>query len=104
MIPLVPLLQKISKHADFRLFKVKYGFPNLNFCNSLISMIVDDIGVGFFFPIYLIMKTKRYLPKLWDDSRQIIVENNDFFSINPAAVAPAPGAQPTNQDRAESSL
>ena len=41
-----------------------------------------------------------YLPKLWDDTRQIIVENNDFFSINPAAVDPAT----TNQQSGESSL
>ena len=80
------------------------SFDTSNLLTCLISIIVDDIGVGFMFPIYLIMKTKRYLPKLWDDSRQIIVENNDFFSINPAAVAPAPGPQPTNQETAETSF
>ena len=57
--------------------------------------IVDDIGLGFIFPIYIIIKTRRYLPKLWDDSSQIIGENNDFFSTNPASVAPGP--QSTNQ-------
>ena len=57
---------------------------------GIISIIVDDIGVAFIFPIYIIMKTKRYLPKLWDDSRQIILENNDFYSSNPTAVAPRP--------------
>ena len=61
---------------------------------GIISIIVDDIGVAFIFPIYIIMKTKRYLPKLWDDSRQIILENNDFYSSNPTAVAPW---QSTNQ-------
>ena len=65
---------------------------------GIISIIVDDIGVAFIFPIYIIMKTKRYLPKLWDDSRQIILENNDFYSSNPNAVAPW---QSTNQQRAE---
>ena len=80
------------------------SFDTSNLLTCLISIIVDDIGVGFIFPLYLIMKTKRYLPKLWDDSREIIVENNDFFSINPAAVAPAPGPQPTNQETAETSF
>ena len=59
---------------------------NLILC--VITIIVDDIGVGFIFPVYIIMKTKRYLPKLWDTSRQIILENNDFYSSNPTAVVP----------------
>ena len=59
---------------------------NLILC--AITVIVDDIGVGFIFPVYIIIKTKRYLPKLWDTSRQIILENNDFYSSNPTAVVP----------------
>ena len=81
-----------------------FSFDTLNFVNTIISLIVDEVGVGFIFPLYIIMKTKRYLPRLWDDSRQIIAENNDFFSINPATVAPAPGPHPTNQQIAQSSL
>ena len=77
------------------------SFDDVPLINCIVSIIVDDIGVGFFFPIYIILKTKRYLPKLWDDSREIIGENNDFFSTNPATVAPA---QSTNQQIAESSL
>ena len=73
------------------------SFDNANLLSSITSIIVDDIGLGFLFPIYIIIKTKRYLPKLWDDSRQIIGENNDFYSINPATVAPAPGPQSVNQ-------
>ena len=81
------------------------SFDNLDLVINITSIISDDIGVGFIFPIYIIIKTKRYLPKLWDDSRQIIGENNDFFSTNPATVAPAPsGYQSTNQQLAESSL
>ena len=75
------------------------SFEDMDFVNCIISLIVDNIGVDFIFPIYIIVKTKRYLPKLWDDSRQLIGENNDFFSINPATVAPGP--QTTNQERAE---
>ena len=81
-----------------------FSFDTLNFVNTIISLIVDEVGVGFIFPLYIIMKTKRYLPRLWDDSRQIIAENNDFFSINPATVAPASGPHPTNQQIAQSSL
>ena len=79
-----------------------FSWDEINLVTCIFSIIVDDIGVGFFFPIYVIIKTKRYLPKLWDDSRQIVVENNDFFSINPATVSPGPPA--TNQQVAESIL
>ena len=80
------------------------SFDNLDLVTNITSIISDDIGVGFIFPIYIIIKTKRYLPKLWDDSREIIGENNDFFATNPARVAPAPQPQPRNQQIAESSL
>ena len=53
---------------------------NLILC--VITIIVDDIGVGFIFPVYIIMKTKRYLPKLWDTSRQIILENSALYFYN----------------------
>ena len=79
-----------------------FSWHEANLVTCIFSIIIDDIGIGITFPIYIIIKTKRYLPKLWDDSRQIVVENNDFFSINPATVAPWPPA--TNQQIAESSL
>ena len=73
------------------------SFNNANLLSCVTSIIVDDVGIGFIFPIFLIIKTKRYLPKLWDDSSQIIGENNDFYSTNPATVAPTPQTQSTNQ-------
>ena len=77
-------------------------FDAVNLINCIISLIFDDIGVSFIFPIYIIIKTKRYLSKLWDESREIIVRNNDFFSENPATVAP--GLQQTDHQIAESVL
>ena len=71
------------------------SFDNANLLSCMTSIIVDDIGLGFIFPIYIIIKTRRYLPKLWDDSSQIIGGNNDFYSTNPATVAPEP--QSANQ-------
>ena len=73
------------------------SFDNANLLSCLTSIIADDIGVGFLFPTYIIIKTRRYLPKLWDGSSQIIAENNDFYSTNPATVAPLPGPQSVNQ-------
>ena len=74
-----------------------FSFDTANLLSCLTSIIVDDIGLGFIFPIYVIIKTRRYLPQLWDESSQIIGENNDFYSTNPATVAPLPGSQSANQ-------
>ena len=70
----------------------------------IISIVFDNIGVSFFFPIYIILKTKRYLPKLWDSSRPLVPENNDFYSTNPSTVGILPQPQPRNDQVAESSL
>lgn len=40
------------------------SFDTANLFSCITSIIVDDIGLGFIFPIYIIIKTKRYLPKL----------------------------------------
>ena len=85
-----------------RIFDISL-FEKMNRINCTLSVIVDDIGVGLIFPIYIILKTRRYLPKLWDDSREIIAGNNDFFSTSPAAVAPTHlEHQPTNKRLVES--
>ena len=43
-------------------------FEKVHLLNFVFSLIVDDIGVGFIFPIYTIIYTKRYMLKLWDDT------------------------------------
>ena len=49
---------------------------------------LNDVLVCVVFPIYIILKTKKYLPRLWNDSSPIINENNDFYAENPAQVSP----------------
>ena len=33
------------------------------------------------FPLYIILKTRRYLPSLWDDKAPLILQNNDFYAV-----------------------
>ena len=34
------------------------------------------------FPVYIILKTRRYLPRLWNVNCPLIIQNNDFYSVN----------------------
>ena len=79
-----------------------WSFDSFLLVNSIMTVVVDDIVICFVFPIYIIMKTKRYLPKLWDSSRPIVPGNNDFYSENPSTVGILP--QPRNDQVAESSI
>ena len=70
-------------------------YPSSQFQTSLLTKVVlhlcfDNVIISFLFPIYIIVKTKRYLPKLWDDSSQLIHGNNDFYAENPSQVSPEP--------------
>ena len=78
------------------------SYENEELFLSISSIVVDNLVICFVFPIYIIIKTKRYLPKLWDSSRPIVPGNNDFYSTNPSTVGILP--QPRNDQVAESSL
>ena len=49
---------------------------------------INDLIISLVFPIYIILKTRKYLAKLWDDSAPTLQENNDFFAENPNEVSP----------------
>ena len=80
------------------------SFDNLLIVNNIISLVWDNFGACFIFPIYIILKTKRYLPKMWDSSRQIVAENNDFYCINPATVGIIQPLPQPNHEMLESRL
>ena len=46
-----------------------------------IQIIVTSIVLSFLFPVYIILKTRRYLPRLWDDDSPVILQNNDFYAV-----------------------
>ena len=55
---------------------------------NIIHFLMEDIVIGVVMPILLIFKTRKYLPKLWDDDCQIETNNNDFYAENPFQVYP----------------
>ena len=66
--------------------------------NNWIQLVFNLLVLALVFPIYIILKTKRYLPKLWDDNALVIVQNNDFYAVRLNQVSPG------GQERAETSL
>ena len=57
---------------------------------AILHLIIDNVFICFVFPIYIILKTKKYFPRMWDDNSQIFKQNNDFFAENPSQVNPQP--------------
>ena len=57
---------------------------------SLSQMLITTILLGVVFPIYIILKTRRYLPSLWDENSPTIVQNNDFYAVRMSQLSPHP--------------
>ena len=49
----------------------------------ILNVCLNDVFLGLVFPLYIILKTRRYLPKLWNDDCQHVQENNDFYAQSP---------------------
>ena len=50
---------------------------------TILNVCLNDVFLGLVFPLYIIMKTRRYLPKLWNDDCQHVQQNNDFYAQSP---------------------
>ena len=57
---------------------------------AILHLIIDNVFICFVFPLYIILKTKKYFPRMWDDNSQIFQQNNDFFAENPSQISPQP--------------
>ena len=57
---------------------------------AILHLIIDNLFICFVFPIYIILKTKKYFPRMWDDKAQMLPKNNDFYAENPSHVSPQP--------------
>ena len=55
---------------------------------NLTQLLITNILLGLVFPGYIILKTRRYLPALWDDNAPIIVQNNDFYAVRLSRLSP----------------
>ena len=71
--------------VDLGLLSVETTFYLLN----VSQMIITNLLLSFVFPIYIILKTRRYLPKLWDSDSPLILENNDFYLVRLSQVSPS---------------
>lgn len=49
----------------------------------ILNVSLNDIFLSLVFPAYIILKTRRYLPKLWNDDGQHVPRNNDFYAQSP---------------------
>ena len=49
----------------------------------ILNVSLNDIFLSLVFPVYIIMKTRRYLPKLWNDNCLHVPQNNDFYAKSP---------------------
>ena len=57
-------------------------------CLNLNQVIVNNVVICLIFPVYVILKTRRYLPRLWSDDSPLILENNDFYAVRLSQVSP----------------
>ena len=68
----------------FDILSWKVSFFVMNMINFFIMDIVICVG----FPIYITLKTRTYLPTLWDDDAPLILQNNDFYAERLSQVSP----------------
>ena len=60
--------------TDLLSFDISFYLVNLmSFCFVFMFSLI--------FPLYIILKTRRYLPSLWDDKAPLILQNNDFYAV-----------------------
>ena len=64
----------------------------LTFWISFFEFFIFNIITSFVFPIYIILKTRRYLPRLWDDNSPLILQNNDFYAVRLSQISPCQSA------------
>ena len=75
------------------LIHLMFGFGYLTDRQTMLffntnQFLMEDIVIGVVLPILIIFKTRKYLPRLWDDDCQIETNNNDFYAENPFQVHP----------------
>ena len=71
----------IKMSVAFTFFIDVASFESTLFVNNIIQLGFHNVIVSLVFPIYIILKTRRYLPRLWDSEAPLIVQNNDFFAL-----------------------
>ena len=55
---------------------------------NLFQLCMNSLVISLIFPVYVILKTRRYLPRLWSEEAPIILQNNDFYAVRLSQVSP----------------
>ena len=64
-------------------------YEALAFWANFLELFIHNFILSFLFPIYIIMKTRRYLPRLWSDDSPLILQNNDFYAVRLTHISPS---------------
>ena len=57
------------------------------FLKNFVQLCIDNVVISILYPIYIILKTRKYLPRLWDEDSPLIVQNNDFYAVKMSQVS-----------------
>ena len=71
---------------------------------NFLEFFLHNIIICFVFPIYIILKTRRYLPRLWSDDSPLILQNNDFYAVRLTQISPSQPESLNLPEMAESSF
>ena len=71
---------------------------------NFLEFFTFNIIISFMFPIYIILKTRRYLPRLWYDDSPLILQNNDFYAVRLTQTSPSQTARENVPEIAESAF
>ena len=69
-----------------------------------LEFVTFNVIISFVFPTYIILKTRRYLPRLWYDDSPLILQNNDFYAVRLTQTSPSRTARENIPEIAESAF
>ena len=78
---LVQLSRNIAFLFDILSWEVSFFLMNM-------IQVSFDVTISTLFPLYLSLKTRRYLRRLWDNNSPIILQNNDFYAVRMLQISP----------------
>ena len=78
---MIGLLIVFLRHIDI------LSRENFIMCLNLFQLVINNVVICLIFPVYVILKTRRYLPRLWSDDSPLILENNDFYAVRLSQVS-----------------
>ena len=80
-------------------------FEVFAFWVNFLEFFLHNIITSLAFPVYIILKTRRYLPRLWCAESPLILQNNDFYAVKlTTQISPSQPASLNLPEMAETSF